>query len=72
MIWVLTRRAGIVARISPGWPILEDFITVLTPDGELVASLSLLKAFERSPATPPPTCSPRPAAPTSGCPTATR
>ena len=52
MISVLTRRAGIVARINPGWPILEDFITVLTPDGEPVASLSLLEAFERSPFAP--------------------
>jgi hypothetical protein len=52
MIWVLTRRAGVVPRINGGWPILEDFITVLTPDGEPVASLSLLEAFERSPFAP--------------------
>jgi len=48
LIHVLTRYAHIVPRINPGWPILEDFITVLTPDGEVVESFSLLEAFERS------------------------
>ncbi len=47
-IYVLTRLARVVPRINAGWPILEDFITVLTPDGEEVASLSLLEAFESS------------------------
>lgn len=48
LIYVLTRYARVVPRVNPGWPILEDFITVLTPDGEPVESLSLLEAFERS------------------------
>lgn len=48
MIYVLTRRAHIVPRVDLGWPILEDFITVLTPDGEPIDSLSLLEAFEDS------------------------
>jgi len=48
LIHVLTRQARVVPRINPGWPILEDFITVLTPAGEPVDSLSLLEAFEMS------------------------
>jgi len=49
LIYVLTRFARVVPRVNPGWPILEDFITVLTPEGEEVESFSLLEAFERSP-----------------------
>jgi len=49
LIYVLTRFAHVVERVNPGWPILEDFITVLSADGEVVDSFSLLEAFERSP-----------------------
>ena len=48
-IWVLTRRAHVLERVNPGWPILEDFITVLSPAGEPLETFSLLEAFERSP-----------------------
>ncbi len=52
LIHVLTRQAHVVPRINPGWPILEDFITLLTPEGEPIDSLSLLEAFEASPFAP--------------------
>jgi hypothetical protein len=48
LIYVLTRRAEIVPRINRAWPILEDFVTILTPAGESVDSVSVLEAFERS------------------------
>jgi hypothetical protein len=47
-VYVLTRVARVVPRINPGWPILEDFITILSPEGEAVDNLSLLEAFESS------------------------
>jgi len=49
LIYVLTRYARVVPRVNPTDPILEDFITVLSPQGEVVDSFSLLEAFERSP-----------------------
>lgn len=48
-IYVLTRRAHIVPRVHPEQPIIEDFITTLTPQGVAVDHLSLLDAFEHSP-----------------------
>lgn len=48
LIHVLTRRAHVVPRINPSQAILEDYITVLSPEGEVVDELSLLEAFERS------------------------
>jgi hypothetical protein len=47
-IFVLERRAHIVPRISENEPILEDFLTILGPDGSRRRSVSLLEAFERS------------------------
>jgi len=48
-IYVLTREARIVPRRDPKRPLLEDFITVLDPDGNELSRISLLEAFERSP-----------------------
>ena len=47
-IYVLERKAHIVPRISETIPVLEDFLTVLGPDGSPKRSVSLLEAFERS------------------------
>ncbi len=47
-IFVLTRKAGIITRIDPERPVLEDFITELDPLGKPVRSISLLEAFEKS------------------------
>lgn len=47
-IYVLTREPHIVPRIHPTRPILEDFISVLGPDGVVKRRVSLLEAFERS------------------------
>ena len=48
LIYVLTRKAHIQPRIHPTKPILEDFISVLTPEGSLFRRVSLLRAFEKS------------------------
>jgi hypothetical protein len=48
-IYVLTREAHLIPRINEHLPILEDFITVLDPDGNLVREFSILEAFEKSP-----------------------
>jgi len=47
-IYVLTREAHMVRRVNPASPILEDFITILSPDGRELGRLSVLEAFERS------------------------
>jgi hypothetical protein len=47
-IYVLTREAHMVPRINPASPTLEDFITILDPDGHVVQSQSVLEAFENS------------------------
>lgn len=47
-IWVLTRKIEFLPRIHPDQPVLEDFVTVLDPDGTLVREISVLEAFERS------------------------
>jgi len=48
-IYVLTRAARMIPRIHPSAPILEDFISVLGPDGAEKQRVSLLEAFENSP-----------------------
>jgi hypothetical protein len=48
-IYVLTRVAQTIPRIHPSAPILEDFISVLGPDGVEKQRVSLLEAFENSP-----------------------
>ncbi|MGH7858519.1 MAG: arylsulfotransferase family protein, partial [Candidatus Binatia bacterium] len=48
-ISVLTRQSRVVPRINPQRPVVEDFVTRLSPDGEALRSFSLLRAFEDSP-----------------------
>jgi hypothetical protein len=48
-IYVLTRKAHMVERVNPRMPVLEDFVTVLDADGNLVREVSVLRAFETSP-----------------------
>lgn len=47
-VYVLTRKAHLVPRISLGMPILEDFVTVLDADGVERSRVSLLEALENS------------------------
>jgi hypothetical protein len=47
-LYILTRKAHRLPRIDPAAPVLEDFVSILSADGELKAELSLLEAFENS------------------------
>jgi hypothetical protein len=47
-IYVLTREKKIIPEINREEPVIEDFVTILTPDGALVKKISLLRAFEHS------------------------
>ena len=47
-IWVLDREGRTIPRVDPDRGILEDLVTVLSPEGEVLRSLSILEAFERS------------------------
>jgi hypothetical protein len=47
-IYVLTREADVIERVNPEEPVLEDFITILGPDGKEKRKVSLLEAFEGS------------------------
>ncbi|MES1242300.1 MAG: arylsulfotransferase family protein [Acidobacteriota bacterium] len=47
-IWVLDRDGKVIPRINPEEGILEDFVTVLGPDGAVERRVSILEAFERS------------------------
>ncbi len=47
-IAVLTREAHVLPRIHPERPVLEDFVTLLEPDGTERSRLSLLECFENS------------------------
>jgi hypothetical protein len=47
-IYVLTREADIIPRYNPTEMILEDFISILTPHGEEIRRVSLLKCMENS------------------------
>jgi len=48
-IWALSREVKVVEHIHEYEPIFEDFVTVLTPEGEVKRHISLLEAFENSP-----------------------
>lgn len=48
LIYTLDQEPRMVPRINEERPVLEDFITVLSPDGELVRRFSVYAAFERS------------------------
>lgn len=47
-IVVLTRRARVVERVHPKEPTLLDYVSWLSPQGELLRELSLLETFEAS------------------------
>jgi hypothetical protein len=47
-IYVLTRHVAWKPEINPDEPILEDFITVLSPDGEELRRVSILDAYRSS------------------------
>lgn len=51
-IFVLDREGKELARLGRDHPILEDFVTVLSPEGEVLQKISILEAFERSRYTP--------------------
>jgi len=48
LIYTLDQEPRMVPRINEERPVLEDFITVLSPDGELLRRFSVYEAFERS------------------------
>jgi hypothetical protein len=48
LIYVLSREARQLPGLDRDKHILEDFVTVLDPDGRLVRKVSLLEAFQRS------------------------
>jgi hypothetical protein len=52
LIYVLTRKPRKIPHFSETVPVLEDFITVLDPDGTALKSVSVIEAFERSPYAP--------------------
>jgi Arylsulfotransferase (ASST) len=47
-IYVLTREKKLVPELNSDEPVIEDFVTILSPDGKLVKKISLLRAFEHS------------------------
>lgn len=47
-IFTLTRKAHIVPRVDPAYPVLEDFVSILDAEGKVLEQHSLLEAFERS------------------------
>jgi hypothetical protein len=47
-IYVLTREANIIPKYNQTEMILEDFISILSPDGEEIRRVSLLKCMENS------------------------
>lgn len=51
-IYALTRRPRVVPVLHPTEPILEDFVTVLSPGGELLAEHSVLALVANSPFAP--------------------
>ena len=48
LIYVLTREAEVLPRISKELPVLHDFVVVLASDGTELRRISLLEAIERS------------------------
>jgi hypothetical protein len=49
LIYVLDREGKVIPRINPQSGVLEDFVTVLSPEGRLRRKISILKCFEHSP-----------------------
>ncbi len=48
-IYTLDREGKVIPRINPRQGVLEDFVTVLDPQGRVRRKISILQAFERSP-----------------------
>ncbi|HEY0513818.1 MAG TPA: arylsulfotransferase family protein [Thermoanaerobaculia bacterium] len=48
-IYTLDREGKIIPSINPKEGVLEDFVTVLEPSGEVRRKISILKSFQRSP-----------------------
>lgn len=48
-IYVLSRQAHVVPRVNPYQPVLEDFVSILAPDGREKRRVSLLECLENSP-----------------------
>jgi len=49
LIYVLSRKAHMVERVNERMPVLEDYVTVLDPNGTVLREVSVLDAFDRSP-----------------------
>lgn len=49
-IWVLSRKGHVVPELHEQRPVLEDFATLLSPDGEVLKEISILRAVLGSPA----------------------
>jgi hypothetical protein len=47
-ICVLTRQTSLDPRFNPEHPVLEDFVTFMTPDGDVTSSVSVLEAVGHS------------------------
>lgn len=47
-IWVLTHEVRVIPRIHETRDTFEDFVTRVSPDGQVLGRFSLLEAFERS------------------------
>jgi hypothetical protein len=48
-IYTLDREGKIIPRINPDKGVLEDFVTVLDPNGKVLRKISILESFESSP-----------------------
>lgn len=48
-VWVLDRKGRVIPWLDPSRAILEDFVTVLDPRGQVVKKISLPESFRRSP-----------------------
>ncbi|MDP6937838.1 MAG: arylsulfotransferase family protein [Planctomycetota bacterium] len=48
-VWVLTREAHLVPRLHKRKPVLEDFVSLLDATGQVVRSISVVRALEDSP-----------------------
>lgn len=47
-IYVLTREGHIMRDLNPRHPILEDFVSIMSPDGNCLRRISLIRAFMNS------------------------
>jgi hypothetical protein len=48
-IYVLTRQSKVIPRINERKPVIEDSITIMSPTGRPLLSISLIEALERFP-----------------------